>query len=244
MSAKIYYFTKTCITVFFWTFTLLGVVGFLPSDIQSQINPNPLVSPTVAEAMFGQSITPALLASDSSSSAAVLSANDSSDNQSQYAPIKYTPSGIKEYPVHISIPKIGVSAAVSNPESLADSVLDSALLTGAVRYPTSGALNDGTNVLLFGHSSYLKLIHNQAYKTFDGIQNLQIGDQIEVDSPDNAYIYVVASVQMLKDSDATVNIGGNGHELILSTCDVFGKKEDRYMVTATFTGSYPLATIQ
>jgi len=147
-----------------------------------------------------------------------------------------------EAPVKISIPTINLSATISNPVSTDIDVLDNALLTGAVRYPTSAELGQEGNVILFGHSSYLPIVNNKAYKTFDGIQNLKVGDRITVSSGTTAYTYAVTSVQ--KESAASedgIALTSTGHTLTLATCNSFGTKSDRFVVSADLVESYPLA---
>ena len=83
---------------------------------------------------------------------------------------------VVEAPMRIEIPSINLSATISNPSTVDIVTLDRALLSGVVRYPTSAKLGELGNVVLFGHSSYLPIVGNQAYKTFNGIQKLVAGD--------------------------------------------------------------------
>lgn len=147
-----------------------------------------------------------------------------------------------ELPVSISIPKIALTASIENPQSSAIPVLDKALLSGAVRYPTSAKLGveDG-NVVLFGHSSYLPVVHNQAYKTFDGIQKLVAGDRIVVRSEKTTYVYVVRSMAKESAKNAVIPLSVKGRVLTLATCNSFGEKTDRFVVTADFVESHPIA---
>ena len=112
------------------------------------------------------------------------------------------------------------------------------------RYPTSAELGqDNGNVVIFGHSSYLPVVRNQAYKTFDGIQNLKAGDLIIVYSSDEAYTYTVAAVQKESAaSDAGIPLAVSGKILTLATCNSFGAKSDRFVVTANFVESHPLGS--
>jgi LPXTG-site transpeptidase (sortase) family protein len=145
-----------------------------------------------------------------------------------------------EAPVKIEIPSISLSATIANPTTTDIEALDQLLLKGAVRYPTSAKLNEDGNVVLFGHSSYLPIVKNQAYKTFDGIQKLSAGDTITVYSSDAAYTYSVRSVQKESAESAAIPLSVSGKVLTLSTCDSFGAKTDRFIVTADFVGSHPL----
>lgn len=148
-----------------------------------------------------------------------------------------------ELPVKIVIPSIGVSAIIANPTSTTIAALDATLVKGAARYPTSASLGEDGNIILFGHSSYLPVVHNQAYKTFDGIQDLKSGDRITVYSTGKAYEYAVDSVsEQNATSDYAIPLSVSGRVLTLATCNTFGKKSDRFIVTAHFVDSYPLGT--
>lgn len=146
-----------------------------------------------------------------------------------------------ELPVRIAIPEIQLSASVANPDTTDVTVLDNLLLKGAVRYPTSARLGEEGNVVLFGHSSYLPVVLNQAYKTFDGIQKLAAGDVITVYSSDMAYTYEVRSVTKESANDAAIPLSVAGRVLTLSTCDSFGAKTDRFVVVADFVESHPFS---
>jgi len=142
-----------------------------------------------------------------------------------------------EAPIAITIRSIGLEAQIENPTSTSIAILDEALLTGAVRYPTSAQLGERGNVVLFGHSSYLPIVHNQAFKTFDGIQNLKKGDEIIVTSATRSYVYAVTSVAKADADSAAIALDVSGRILTLATCDSFGTKSDRFIVTAEFVKS-------
>jgi LPXTG-site transpeptidase (sortase) family protein len=148
---------------------------------------------------------------------------------------------VSELPSHIEIPAIGRVAIVSNPTSTVIADLDKELLKGAVRYPTSAKLGEEGNVILFGHSSYLPIVGNEAYKTFNGIQKLVAGDEVRVSSEGRVYIYRVRNVLRKSAEDDGIPLAVTGKVLTLSTCDSFGKKSDRFVVTADFVESRPVA---
>ncbi len=146
-------------------------------------------------------------------------------------------------PEKIEIPKLKLTAIVANPTTTNAEVLDKDLLYGAVRYPTSGTLGaDGKNVVLFGHSSYLPVVHNQAYKTFDGIQTLTKGDQILVTGAGKTYVYEVETVATANAQTDGIPLTVTGSKLTLVTCDSFKTKSDRYVVIAHLVESYPRAS--
>lgn len=148
-----------------------------------------------------------------------------------------------EKPVRIEIPTIRLSAVIANPETTDAEVLDQGLLKGAVRYPTSAQLGETGNVVLFGHSSYLPIVGNQAYKTFDGIQKLVAGDVITVYSADAAYTYRVRNVAKENAaSGAGISLATTSQVLTLVTCNSFATKSDRFIVTADFVESHSLSS--
>ncbi len=145
-----------------------------------------------------------------------------------------------ENPIRIVIPSVGVSASVSNPNTTNAKILDKELLSGAVRYPHSALLGERGNVILFGHSSYLPVVWNPAYKTFDGVQNLHKGARVLAYSSTTVYEYAVDSVEKKNTTTGAINLSVTGKILTLATCNVFGKKSDRFIVTAHFVKSYPI----
>lgn len=138
---------------------------------------------------------------------------------------------IGEEPTRIVINKIGVDTVIANPNTTNVATLDDYLLRGAVRYPGSGLLGLG-NMFLFGHSSSLKVTNNPAYRAFSGLKDLSKGDLITVYSATRTYTYQVSSVVLVNKDQALVEFGNAKNMLTLSTCNTFGKKDDRYVVEA------------
>jgi len=151
---------------------------------------------------------------------------------------KTTVASRHEIPVRVRIPAIDLSVTVSNPNTTNNSVLDKALLSGAVRYPLSAKLGESGNVIIFGHSSYLPIVYNQAYKTFNGVQKLHKGNIVFVYSATTVYEYSVDSMKKENTTTGAINLSVSGKKLTLATCNVFGKKSDRFVVTAHLVKSY------
>lgn len=145
-------------------------------------------------------------------------------------------------PINIEIAKIGLAATVANPTTTTVAVLDQELLSGAVRYPTSAKLGEIGAMVLFGHSSYLPVVNNRAYKTFNGIQKLVAGDIVIVSSSNTAYTYRVRNVAKRSADNAGIELTTTDRVLILSTCDSFGTKSDRFVVTADFVESHAISS--
>ncbi|MBP9832133.1 MAG: sortase [Candidatus Pacebacteria bacterium] len=146
-------------------------------------------------------------------------------------------------PLRVTIPKVGIDTPVNNPNTTTVSGLDSALLKGAVRYPTSALLGESAPMLIFGHQSYLPVVKNQAFKAFNSLQNVRAGDDVIVSSATTNYHYRVTSISYVDAGDAEIQIGGGARTLTLVTCDSFGKqKTKRYVVEAEFTFEEPITT--
>lgn len=143
-------------------------------------------------------------------------------------------------PKRIIIDAIGVNAPVNNPESAAIAVLDEALLSGVVRYPGSGDLDEHTNMFLFGHSTGFRVVQNEMFKVFNNLKNLKENDLIRLQSNTHEYVYRVTGVSLTTADEAVVELSTRAKKLTLSTCNSFGKAEERYVVEADFVGAYPI----
>ncbi|HEV7449455.1 MAG TPA: sortase [Candidatus Paceibacterota bacterium] len=148
--------------------------------------------------------------------------------------------GTAELPVRVVAKDIGLDSKVVNPQATDIDTLNKAVDEAAMRYPDSSKLGAEGTVLLFGHSSYLPIVHNQVYKTFNGIQNLKNGQTISVYSAGTEYRYSVTGVRLANAQEDVVELPATGKHLTLVTCDSFGTKSDRFVVTADFTGAYAL----
>lgn len=145
-----------------------------------------------------------------------------------------------EAPVRIVAATIGMDVSIENPGTTDIGVLDDALLRGAVRWPTSAMLGVEGTVFLFGHSSYLPVVYNQAYKAFNKIQDLKTGETVSVYSATHEYRYAVTGVRLADASEDVIELPQSGKQLILVTCDSFGRKTSRFVVTAALEGVYAL----
>jgi LPXTG-site transpeptidase (sortase) family protein len=137
-------------------------------------------------------------------------------------------------PSRIIIPKIGVDAPVVNPESRDVTVLDQALLTGAVRYPFSGLPGGDKPIFIFGHSTTFPVVRNEAYKTFNRLEDLNIGDELIVRAGVNTYYYQVFAVELADENTALIELKDGERILVLSTCNTFGAKSERIVVRGKF----------
>jgi LPXTG-site transpeptidase (sortase) family protein len=145
-----------------------------------------------------------------------------------------TTTGVTMYaeePTRLVIPSISVDTVISNPKSTSFEVLDAALTKSAVRYPGSGLPGIG-NMFIFGHSTGFSVVQNQAYKVFNKLKNVKVGAMVTVYSKSAVYEYRVSNVKLVDKSKQLVEFDTQNNMLTLSTCDSFGRDQDRYVVEA------------
>jgi LPXTG-site transpeptidase (sortase) family protein len=143
-------------------------------------------------------------------------------------------------PESLRIPALNRELSVVNPVKRDVATLDRELLDAVVRYPDSGLLNEDGNIFIFGHSSHLRTVHNQLFKAFNGIETLPKGSLLELLANGRVFVYQVTNVKKVSADDALVDLDvASGQRILtLSTCNSFGAKTDRFVVTAEFSVSY------
>ena len=227
-----FYLAFYAICISFLSFALLYLIGGVPEELRvlDAVQPTPPTVTTVTSAISATST-----ASTPSASASKKPVTSKPLPASGNVPFSIGP----DYPLRVIIDKAGIDTTISNPTSSDNTILNNALLKGAVRYPGSGTLGHG-NMFIFGHNTGIKVVNNQAYKAFNNLKNLEVGDTVRVQSIDAEYNYKITSVKLLDSLQAWVTFSNDKNMLTLSTCDVFGQKQDRYVVEATFIKSISL----
>ncbi len=145
-------------------------------------------------------------------------------------------------PTRIVIPVVDIDAPISNPNTTDIDALDRELLNAVVRYPGSGSLGKDGNMLVFGHSTGYRTVKNKMFKVFNRLKDLEPGNFIKLINGNTEYVYIVNNLKHEKASNVTVDFVTEPgvKRLTLSTCDSFGAKSDRWIVTADFIGSFPI----
>ncbi len=143
-------------------------------------------------------------------------------------------------PARVRIAAIGLDLPLSNPETRDIAKLDEFLKDGPARYVDSALLGEQGNVLLFGHSSHLPVVHNQMYKAFNRVPELEAGDMIEVEGGGMVYSYRVQSVKTVDAEEGIIDLSREGNRLTIVTCDTLTSKSSRFVVDAELIGSYAL----
>jgi LPXTG-site transpeptidase (sortase) family protein len=219
-----YYLAFYVIGISFLSFTALYLLGGVPIELRV-LDEKPIARPVDPEGTASSTILSTINVATTSTKQ-----TDSTDSLYDIG---------RDFPLRVLIDKVGIDTSVSNPTSADVSILNNALLKGSVRYPGSGTLGRG-NMFIFGHSTGIRVVNNQAYKAFNNLKNVEIGDTVRIQSIDKEYNYKVTSVSMVDSEDAWVTFSDDKNMVTLSTCNVFGQKQDRYVVEAVFIKSISL----
>jgi LPXTG-site transpeptidase (sortase) family protein len=182
-------------------------------------------------AAYGFGLVPSTLQYQNNALATTSTTTESSQTVSNLETEPEIPTN--ELPQSVQIPAINIETRVQNPTSKTVGVLNRYLSQSAVRYPGSGHPGNG-NMFIFGHSSGLDSVLNQAYKTFNRLEDLQEGEKIYITTDTGTFEYAVSTVEKKKDSAAYVPFDTEKDLLTIATCDNFGTKEDRIIVRAEF----------
>jgi LPXTG-site transpeptidase (sortase) family protein len=83
------------------------------------------------------------------------------------------------------------------------------------------------------------VVRNENFKAFNNIEDLKKGDRIEVTGSTRTFVYEVESVRQADAETDAIPLTVEGSKLTLATCDSFGEKSDRFVVTANLVESYP-----
>lgn len=142
-------------------------------------------------------------------------------------------------PERVVIGAVSLDLPVQNPETRDIEELDAVLQNGPARYVDSAKLGEKGNVLIFAHTSHLPVVHNQMYKAFNRLPELEAGDAITLQGDGKEYLYSVTSVRRADAEEEIIDLSPSlGKKLTLVTCDTLTSKTSRWIVEAEFVGSF------
>ncbi len=213
------------IPIFILSFTVLYIIGFVPSEFQEDTSTN-----------FFDNLNAWSLSVIKGDNSVTTTTDQNVLNNAQNKAQKIQ---VGDIPLRVVIIKSGTDIVVRNPNTTDVDYLDQELSKGVVHYPGSGTPGSG-NMFLFGHSTGFKIVNNKAYKAFNGLDKLAAGDIIDVYSSSTHYVYKVRTVVLQNENNSWVDFDKTSPMLTLSTCDSFGKKTDRYVVQADFVDKSPI----
>lgn len=214
-------FLAATILIFFLSLSAAESIGFVPDYIDGTSHARETFATTLSEESFAISNLPQL-GTEATSTPAV--------------------SMVAAKPARIIIPSIDLDLSIQNPETRDIAALDELLKNGPARYVDSALLGEqGGNMIIFAHSSNLPVVKNQMYKAFNEVKNLKAGESITIQANGVNYLYVVNSVKKADASETRIDMRPElGTRLTLVTCDTLTSKDARFVLEASFVGSYEI----
>ncbi len=207
-------FAGVFLAVFIFSYTVLAIFGLVPTEFERETRDDTVASSINESTLQGLGLMPS----------------------SEESKVVSLPSEKGELPMRIVATSISLDTAVVRPASANYTLLNNALLKGAVYYPGSGIAGKG-NMFVFGHSTSYQYVNNKAYQIFNNIKNLEEGDEIKVYGTNKIYIYKVREVKLVNAEKELVEFSSGSNMLTLSTCNSFGQKTDRYVAEADLISS-------
>jgi sortase A len=104
-------------------------------------------------------------------------------------------------------------------------VSEDELVRGVGHVPESGLPGDGRNIVLSGHRDTV----------FRRLGELEVGDQVLVDTVDGGFLYKIVKVRVVDKDDTTVLVERPREVLTITTCYPFrfvGSAPERYVLEA------------
>jgi LPXTG-site transpeptidase (sortase) family protein len=206
-------FVSAAVVIFFLSLSAADSIGFVPSYIDG-------TAPASAKNELPLSNLPML---------------------GESSGVASTDSRISIQPERILIPSIDLNLDVQNPATRDLEALDELLRSGPARYVDSAKLGETGNMIIFAHSSRLPIVHNKMYQAFNRIPELAQGDIITLQAGGKNYVYSVTGITTADASSTKIDMSASlGTRLTLVTCDTLTGKSARYVLDATFVGSYDI----
>jgi sortase A len=151
----------------------------------------------------------------------------SSQNQVQ----EEKPIEVSEF--HLYIPKIKVDVPiVPNVDGGSETAYLAALENGVAHFQGTALPGEGSNIFIFGHSSYYAAKPGNYKTVFAQLDQLKIGDEITVSLNNQKYVYIVSSIKKVNPSDVQYLQPTPEEQLSLMTCYPPGTTKYRLIVIA------------
>lgn len=138
-------------------------------------------------------------------------------------------------PNQISIPSLGITAPIVEPQKSNESSFQEALKTGVVHYPGTAAVGELGNAYLFGHSSDFAFKGGNFKTVFALLPHIENGAEIIVSNGEGkVFHYIVSQSFVAQSTDTHLLDQGDKKEQILTlqTSYPIGTALKRYIVVA------------
>lgn len=128
------------------------------------------------------------------------------------------------------IPKINVNAPILTSNSIEESVIQSELKNGVVKYANTANPGEVGNTFIVGHSSGYLWDKSQFKYVFVLLDKMEIGDKAKVYNSGKKYVYEVTEKKVVEPKDTTVLAKTDEPYLTLMTCYPPGTTSKRLIV--------------
>lgn len=141
-------------------------------------------------------------------------------------------------PMNLSIPSIRIDAVnvTSNVESYDENIYNRVLKNGLAHFKGTALPGSGGNIFIYGHSavdSYFSSHQTNPETIFTSLEDVEIGDKVEVDKDGKRYEYIVRKKKVVEPDDFSILSHTSRKEtLTLMTCFPQGIGTDRLVVSA------------
>jgi LPXTG-site transpeptidase (sortase) family protein len=208
-------FAAVFVVLFFLSFSAADSVGFVPYYIDGSA-PRNIALDDLPE--LGNKQQPVAVATNTQPAV-----------ETAIAPVK---------PERIVVSSIDLDLPIQNPSTRDIDALDEVLKKGPARYVDSALLGQKGNMLIFAHTSHLPVVHNQMYKAFNRLPELESGDTITITGGGKKHLYSVTKVRRADAEEELIDLSPTGNRLTLVTCDTLTSKSSRWVIEAELVGTY------
>lgn len=134
---------------------------------------------------------------------------------------------------YLLMPKIDVEVPVVADVDGADkNAYFKALEGGVAQMKSTAKPGEGSNIFIFGHSSFYATSPGNFKEVFKNLNQLKNGDEITIGYNKKKYQYIVTETKTVDPNDISITSHSEQEQLTLMTCWPPGTIEKRYVVIA------------
>ncbi len=159
--------------------------------------------------------------------------NSNGNNSTQEGEVKQVAEMAKNYifeNAFLEIPKIGIRAPISFPETGGEQEISKALIGHAMHFPGSAYPGEKGDVFFLSHSAPMNW--SSDYRIFNNINQLESGDTVLVNFNNRTFRYKVLKNFIIKPGEGIAPSNNSSYSMHLMTCWPPGSSKNRMVVEA------------
>lgn len=134
---------------------------------------------------------------------------------------------------HLIIPVLNTNAPViADVDGTNKDTYFKALQGGVAHYKNTSKPGEGSNIFIFGHSSYYAWDPGKYKDIFKNLEDIKVGDEIDVWNNKKEYKYKVTETKVVEPTDVSVLKPTKTEQVTLMTCYPPNTTEKRLIVIA------------